>query len=38
MPLTDAACRTAKPTDKAYKISDAAGLYMFVQPNGSRRC
>lgn len=36
MPLTDAACRTAKPTDKAYKITDAAGLYLLVQPNGSR--
>lgn len=36
MPLTDAACRTAKPTEKPYKLTDAAGLYLLVQPNGSR--
>ena len=36
MPLTDAACRTAKPTEKPYKITDAAGLYLLVQPTGSR--
>jgi integrase len=36
MPLTDAACRTAKPTDKPHKITDAAGLYLLVQINGSR--
>lgn len=36
MPLTDAACRTAKPSEKAYKISDGGGLYLFVQPSGSR--
>lgn len=36
MPLTDAACRNAKPADKPFKISDGGGLYLFVQPNGSR--
>lgn len=36
MPLTDAACRTAKPRDRAYKISDAEGLYLMVTPKGSR--
>jgi len=36
MPLTDAAVRNAKPKDKAYKLSDSAGLYLLVQPNGAR--
>lgn len=36
MPLTDAACRNAKPTEKPYKLTDAGGLYLFVQPSGSR--
>lgn len=36
MPLTDAACRGAKPREKAYKLTDASGLYLHVQPNGSR--
>lgn len=27
MPLTDTAVRQAKPKDKAYKLSDAGGLY-----------
>lgn len=30
MPLTDAACRSAKPTDKAHKLNDESGLYRFV--------
>ena len=36
MPLTDTVCRTSKPREKAYKLSDANGLYLLVQPNGSR--
>ncbi|MET4233385.1 integrase [Bradyrhizobium sp. LA6.10] len=36
MPLSDAACRSAKPADKPYKISDAGGLYLLVEKNGSR--
>ena len=36
MPLTDAACRTAKPRDRAYKLTDGGGLHLLVQPNGSR--
>ena len=36
MPLTDAACRNAKPTEKPYKLTDGGGLYLFVQPSGSR--
>ena len=33
-PLSDAACRSAKPTDRAYKLFDGDGLYLLVQPNG----
>ena len=36
MALTDAACRNAKGTDKPFKLSDGEGMYLFVQPNGSR--
>jgi len=32
--LTDAKCRTAKPTDKPYKLADGQGLYLEVKPNG----
>lgn len=30
MPLTDTACRQAKPTDKARKLADGGGLYLLV--------
>ncbi|WP_166300381.1 tyrosine-type recombinase/integrase [Bradyrhizobium sp. 2S1] len=36
MPLTDMAVRSAKPKDKPYKLSDAGGLYLAVETNGSR--
>lgn len=36
MPLTDAACRNAKPSETSRKLSDSAGLYLLVQPTGSR--
>lgn len=36
MPLSDAACRAAKPAEKPYKISDAGGLHLLVEKNGSR--
>ena len=36
MPLSDAAVRNAKPRPKPYKLSDSAGLYLQVQPNGSK--
>lgn len=32
--LTDTQCRTAKPRDKPYKLSDTKGLYLEVKPNG----
>jgi len=36
MPLTDMACRTAKPGSTRKKASDGDGLQLWVQPNGSR--
>lgn len=36
MSLTDAAIRNAKPTDKPLRLSDGAGLYLLVNPNGSK--
>ncbi len=36
MPLTDRTARDAKGRDKPYRIADAAGLYLQVQPNGGR--
>lgn len=35
-PLSDSACRSAKPTDRAYKLFDGDGLYRLVQPNGRK--
>ncbi|MBM4231731.1 MAG: DUF4102 domain-containing protein [Gammaproteobacteria bacterium] len=34
--LTDKAIRALKPNEKPYKVSDGLGLYLSVQPNGSR--
>lgn len=36
MPLSDAAVRNAKPRAKPYKLGDFSGLYLQVQPNGSK--
>lgn len=36
MPLTDLACKSAKPKLKPYKISDFQGLYLHVTPSGSK--
>lgn len=36
MPLTDTAVRSARPDSKPYKLSDARGLYLQVQPGGSK--
>jgi hypothetical protein len=36
MPLSDAAIRAAKPAEKPYKVSDAGGLHLLIQSNGSR--
>jgi integrase len=36
MPLTDTKIRTAKPTDKAYKLTDGLGMYLLVNPAGGK--
>ena len=36
MPLTALAVRNAKPASKPVKMSDGGGLYLLVNPNGSR--
>jgi len=36
MPLTAKAVETAKPKAKAYKLHDANGLFLHVQPGGSK--
>ncbi len=36
MPLTDTAIRNAKPKEKPYKLQDEKGLYLLVNPNGSK--
>jgi hypothetical protein len=36
MPLSDMVARNAKPREKVYKLSDANGLYLQVEPNGSK--
>jgi Arm DNA-binding domain len=36
MTLTDAAARNAKPREKPYKLSDGHGLYLQVEPSGSK--
>lgn len=32
--LSDIVCRTAKPRERDYKLSDSKGLYLFVTTNG----
>jgi len=34
MPLTDTACRQAKPTPKPYKLADGGGLFLLVNQTG----
>lgn len=36
MPLTDVAVRTAKPKEKPYKLADERGLFLLVNPSGSK--
>jgi hypothetical protein len=36
MPLKDTTVRNAKPSAKPRKLSDGGGLYMLVQPTGSK--
>ncbi|TIP23530.1 MAG: DUF4102 domain-containing protein [Mesorhizobium sp.] len=36
MPLTDSQARAAKPSDRPTKLSDGGGLYLLIQPTGSK--
>lgn len=36
MALTDTAIRNAKPKDKPFKLGDAGGLFLLVQPSGGK--
>lgn len=36
MPLSDVACRQAKPREKSYKMGDSGGLYLEITPKGSK--
>ena len=36
MPLTDTTIRTTKPAEKPLKLTDGGGLYLLLNPNGSR--
>lgn len=36
MPLSDMAARKAKPTERPYKLADSGGLFLLVQPGGSK--
>ena len=36
MALTDTAIRRAKPSDKPFKVTDSNGLYLLINPSGSK--
>ncbi len=36
MKLTDTACKNTKPKEKPYKKGDGGGLYLLVNPDGSK--
>ncbi len=36
MPLNDVKIRNAKPKEKAYKLADGGGLFLWVQPSGGK--
>ena len=36
MPLTEIQARNAKANDRAYKLFDSEGLFLLVQPNGTK--
>ncbi len=36
MKLTNTACKNAKPKEKPYKMTDGAGMFLQVMPNGSK--
>ena len=36
MSLNDTKIRSLKPSEKSFKVSDSHGLYLLVNPGGSR--
>jgi len=36
MPLSDTTIKAAKPSDKPYKLPDEKGMYLLINPNGSK--
>lgn len=36
MRLSDKACKAASPREKQYKLSDGDGMYLLIQPSGSK--
>ena len=36
MPLTETQAKNAKPRERAYKLPDSEGLFLLVQPNGTK--
>jgi hypothetical protein len=36
MALSEFAVRKAKPRERAYKLTDYGGLYLHIQPGGSK--
>ncbi|MDB6046743.1 MAG: integrase [Gammaproteobacteria bacterium] len=36
MPITDVSIRNTKPSDRPIKLFDGDGLFLLVNPNGSR--
>ncbi len=36
MKLNDRQCRTAKPRERAFNLTDGGGLFLQVKPNGSK--
>ncbi|MGD0830692.1 MAG: Arm DNA-binding domain-containing protein, partial [Terracidiphilus sp.] len=34
--LTDTEIRKSKPTDKAYRLADSKGLFLFITPTGGK--
>jgi hypothetical protein len=36
MPLSDTQCKTAKPKEKPYKLTDEKGLYLLVAVSGGK--
>lgn len=36
MPLSDTACKNSKPKEKPFKLADEKGMFLLINPNGSK--